>query len=226
LAVDLQKTFYEGGSLSVPGANSTIIIEFLKTLYKEGYPIVASQDSHPEDHVSFNSDGIWPRHAVKGARLNKNRYFEGDALLEGIEDMVDYVQPKGENPLYDSYSAFFNDGGYKTPLSDYLSKKSYKTLIVLGEAGNYCVKATIIDALIEGFNVILITDMTHYIPSTPETEADTFSEIRKHTRERAGFKTVNSEEFLKNPTKYTSFSAPNARMPFNLKALICASTTA
>lgn len=201
LAIDMQPVFYPGGALSVPGANATNIQYFLVILHKMGYPIVASKDSHPTNHVSFKQ---WPRHAVKGEQLDNNRFFVGDALFPVVEELAEHIQPKGENPDYDSYSAFFDDGGHDTGLSTYLSSKGYKTLIVLGEAGNYCVKASIIDALNEGFNVLLITDMTNYIPSTPETEEQTLRDINKYAFNR--FKTTTSQKFLQNPASFVDFT--------------------
>lgn len=201
VVVDPQETFYERGSLAVPGANSTIIIEFLKELYERGYPLIASQDSHPEGHVSFEQ---WPVHGLKKAKWNNKGQFEGDNLLEPLNKMVEYIQPKGESLNADSYSAFEDDDGRKTGLADYLRKKGYETLIVFGEAGNYCVRATVKDALRERFNVVLISDMTHYIPNTRKVEASTIEEYMDNAL-YSYFRSVTSFEFLDDATEILNF---------------------
>jgi len=201
LLVDPQETFYERGSLAVPGANSTIMIEFVKELYNLGYPLIASQDSHQTGHISFEQ---WPVHGLKKAKWNKKGLFEGDDLIEPLNKMVEYIQPKGESINADSYSAFEDDDGRKTGLASYLHKKQYETLIIFGEAGNYCLRTTIKDALRERFNVILISDMTHYIPNTLETEMGTIQEYRDNAR-YSYFRRVTSFEFLNDATEILNF---------------------
>lgn len=201
LLVDPQITFYERGSLAVPGANSSIFIEFVKKLYVLGYPLVATQDSHPTNHSSFS---LWPTHGLKNGKWNSRGEFEGDDLVEPLPKMVDFIVKKGESLAVDSYSGFKDENGHKTGLASYLRKKDYRTLIVLGEAGNFCVKATVIDALTEQFNVVLVSDMTHYIPNTLEIESLTRHEIEKYGI-YADFKTVSSQEILNNPVEATKF---------------------
>jgi nicotinamidase/pyrazinamidase len=126
----------------------------------------------------------WPVHGLKGGKYNDHGFWEGDDLLPGLDEISTYIQLKGENPLYDSYSGFSDDGGHKTGLETYLKTNGFTQLIVVGEAGNYCVKASILDALTAGFKVIQISDMTHYIPESAETE--TIHEIQTHANELGG----------------------------------------
>lgn len=66
---------------------------------------------------------------------------------------------KGENPLVDSYSAFFDNGRrQKTSLDDWLRDHEIDELIVMGTATDYCVKFTVLDALQLGYKVNVITD--------------------------------------------------------------------
>ncbi len=58
LVVDIQVDFTEWkkGSLAVPGTDEAYIREVLQTsrrLRQAGYPVLATQDRHPADHVSF-----------------------------------------------------------------------------------------------------------------------------------------------------------------------------
>ena len=66
---------------------------------------------------------------------------------------------KGENPLVDSYSAFFDTQcRQKTALDDWLRAHVINELIVMGLATDYCVKFTVLDALQLGYKVNVITD--------------------------------------------------------------------
>ncbi len=55
---------------------------------------------------------------------------------------------KGENPLVDSYSAFFDNGRRQaTALNAWLLEHRIAELIIMGLASDYCVKFTVLDAL-------------------------------------------------------------------------------
>ena len=196
LLVNPQYTFFEIGSNPIPGANSTHFIDFTIKLDEIGYPIIVCQKSFPSDFVSFWK---WPSHALKDSRWNKNGEYEGDDILQPISKMANYIQQNKEPDIY-IYSSFDKNRN----LLNYLNNNNYITLIVFGEAGNYHVKQTIIDALIEGFNVILVSDMTHYIPDIIEIKEKTLEEIEKYAI-NTYFKEITSEDFLKNPRKAISF---------------------
>lgn len=170
LMVDIQNDFCAGGALAVPEGDSTVdVANALIGYFKErDEPVVATQDWHPANHGSFASvqkaepytqgklDGLrqtwWPDHCVQnseGAKLHP--------LLNSKE--IDAVFQKGENPLIDSYSGFFDNGHrQKTQLDDWLFRHEIKQLVVLGLATDYCVKFTVLDALTLGYDVIVITD--------------------------------------------------------------------
>lgn len=170
LLVDIQNDFCAGGALAVPEGDSTVdVANALIRYFKErDEAVVATQDWHPANHGSFASvqkaepysqgklDGLrqtwWPDHCVQhseGAKLHP--------LLDSKE--IDAVFQKGENPLIDSYSAFFDNGHrQKTQLDDWLFRHEIKQLVVLGLATDYCVKFTVLDALTLGYDVTVITD--------------------------------------------------------------------
>lgn len=168
--VDLQNDFCAGGALAVPEGDSTIDVANALMSYckARGDAVLATQDWHPANHGSFASvqktepytqgtlDGLrqtwWPDHCVQnsaGAQLHP--------LLNTQE--IDAVFQKGENPLVDSYSGFFDNGHrQKTQLDDWLLHHEIKQLIVVGLATDYCVKFTVLDALSLGYEVTVITD--------------------------------------------------------------------
>lgn len=170
LLVDLQNDFCAGGALAVVEGDSTIDVAnaLIAWCKARGEAVVASQDWHPADHGSFASqhnaepfsqgelDGLaqtlWPDHCVQqteGAQLHP--------LLN--QHAIDAVFHKGENPLIDSYSAFFdNEHRQQTALDEWLRHHEIRELIVMGLATDYCVKYTVLDALKLGYQVSVITD--------------------------------------------------------------------
>ncbi|NTX68352.1 bifunctional nicotinamidase/pyrazinamidase [Lelliottia amnigena] len=170
LLVDLQNDFCAGGALAVAEGDSTVDVAnaLIAWCKARGEAVVASQDWHPADHGSFASqhnaepfsqgelDGLaqtlWPDHCVQqteGAQLHP--------LLN--QHAIDAVFHKGENPLIDSYSAFFdNEHRQQTALDEWLRHHEVGELIVMGLATDYCVKYTVLDALKLGYRVNVITD--------------------------------------------------------------------
>lgn len=172
IVVDLQGDFTQArqGALAVPGTDQPYIDKVLSATKKfktRGFKIIATQDFHPPDHISFytchsgkksydtlsiegRTQILWPPHCVQGTK-NADLLFDRK-IFSGI------IQ-KGMDPAYDSYSGFFDDGGAKTGMEDLLLSLHLNTLIVYGLATDYCVRATAMDAVKSGFNVILIEDL-------------------------------------------------------------------
>lgn len=189
LLVDLQNDFCAGGALAVQEGDSTIdvanaLISYCKA---KGDAVVATQDWHPSNHGSFASvqgtapfsqgklDGLrqtwWPDHCVQsseGAQLHP--------LLNTPE--IDAVIQKGENPLIDSYSAFFDNGHrQKTQLDDWLYRNEIKQLVVIGLATDYCVKYTVLDALSLGYEVTVVTDGCRAVNLHPQDGLRAFQDM-------------------------------------------------
>ncbi len=169
IVVDVQGDFTEcrQGSLAVPGTDETYLdrVEQETRRFKAmGYTVFATQDWHPENHVSFfsnhenarvfdeikingKSQVLWPPHCIQGTP---------NARVLVDNTLFDAIVQKGTHPDYDSYSGFFDDGGDPTGLETILRKRGIKRLIVYGLATDYCVRATVIDALSLGFETVLI----------------------------------------------------------------------
>lgn len=184
ILVDPQKDFtiHYNGSLGVQGTeiNSGYIervTEATAKLKGYGFTILATKDWHPKKHTSFAStypdkkpfETITLSHVLPNG---KNRSFEQilwpDHCVQGSigaeffipDSLIDQFFVKGTRPQFDSYSGIKDDGGLETDFSKYLdNNKSLKTLIVYGLATDYCVKATVIDVLDKGLNVILIKNL-------------------------------------------------------------------
>lgn len=189
IVVDLQGDFtkLKKGSLAVNGTDKAYVdkvTEATKALKKKGYPIFATQDWHPADHVSFftNHKGkkpfeaikingktqvLWPPHCVQGTENAK-------ILLD--DGLFAAVVKKCKDKKYDSYSGFQDDGGAKTEMNQILHKNGIKELIVYGIATDYCVKATAIDAAAAGYKVTVIEGLSKGV--APETTAQALEEMK------------------------------------------------
>jgi nicotinamidase/pyrazinamidase len=189
IVVDLQADFTElkSGSLAVPGTNAKYIEAVQQATQRfsdQGLAIYLTQDWHPVDHVSFftNNPGtepsqvveidgrhqvMWPPHCVQDTA--------GAEFVITIKGSIRAVS-KGNDKRFDSYSGFADDGGRKTSLNEMLQKDGIEKLIVYGLATDYCVKATVLDALKAGYQVELMLDLCRGVSS--DTTENAIVEMR------------------------------------------------
>ncbi len=167
--IDLQNDFMPGGSLAVPKGDE--IVSLINDLQEKFDLVVATQDWHPEGHASFATSHknvkefeviklqgldqvMWPEHCIQNTA---GAEYHPDLNTARIETIF----RKGTNLNIDSYSGFFDNAHLKsTGLAGYLREKNIKNLFFAGLAAEYCVYFSIIDALDEGFNAVLIEDAT------------------------------------------------------------------
>ena len=187
IVVDIQNDFCKGGSLEV--ADGEKIIPYINHLMKTNNydEIIFTQDFHPTEHKSFAvnngksvgeiielngiSQTMWPVHCVQGT---SGVEFHPD--LE--KNKATYIIKKGMNPEIDSYSAFFdNQKLIDTGLSNYLKSKDIETVEIVGLALDYCVKYTCIDAVLEGFKVVLHFKGTKAVNLHPDDAKNTVFEL-------------------------------------------------
>ncbi|HEY9154151.1 MAG TPA: isochorismatase family protein [Opitutaceae bacterium] len=129
LVVDVQYDFMEGGALGIPGASEILPFVNARIVSGEYAVVVATQDMHPADHISF---GIWPPHCVEFTR--------GAELHAGLaRDRVDVILRKGTQRGVDSYGAFVDDAGQASGLAELLKARGVGSLDVVGLATDYCV---------------------------------------------------------------------------------------
>ena len=167
LVIDVQNDFCPGGSLAVDKGDEVVpIVNRLMPVFPL---VVATQDWHPPDHVSFASSHpghkpldvveaggieqvLWPDHCVRGTR--------GAELHPRLETAgVGLLLRKGMKSGLDSYSAFFeNDHATDTGLQHYLKGLGVREVVVCGLATDYCVLSTAMDARRLGFEVTLVSD--------------------------------------------------------------------
>ncbi len=154
LIVDVQNDFCPGGALAVPEGDAVVPVlnRWIAEAENRRVPVFASRDWHPSNHVSFKErGGPWPPHCVQGTA---GAAFHPDLKLPRDAQIIS----KAVDPEADSYSAF---GG--TDLADRLRRAHVKNVWIGGLAQDYCVRATALDAIREGFRVHVITDATRAV---------------------------------------------------------------
>jgi nicotinamidase/pyrazinamidase len=156
LIVDVQNDFCEGGSLAVSGGAAVAegLTEHLQKHRGDYALVAATRDYHvdPGPHFAAEPDfkDSWPVHCVAGTT--------GAELHAGLDRaQVDEVFDKGrDTAAYSGFEARSADGRM---LAERLHEAGVEELEVAGIATDYCVRATVLDALKEGFRVRLLTDL-------------------------------------------------------------------
>ena len=167
IIVDVQHDFLPGGSLAVPDGDA--VIDVINRAMDSHSCIVATQDWHPADHLSFASnhqglaigdtvqlDGLpqilWPDHCIQNSH---GAEFHPRLNMERVEHVVQ----KGTDRTIDSYSGFFDNGQrQETDLHPFLQTKSVSKVVITGLATDYCVKFTALDAISLGYQAELLID--------------------------------------------------------------------
>jgi nicotinamidase/pyrazinamidase len=189
IVVDVQGDFtiWKKGALAVKGTDAAFIEKLRKateTLKQLGHVVLATQDWHPADHISFytNHPGrkpfdmvdvrnkkqvLWPPHCVQSTE---------NAKLLLPETFFDGVVKKGKDRRYDSYSGFQDDGGARTEMDGLLEKRGLQELVVYGIATDYCVQATALDAAKAGYKVTLVAGLSRGV--APDTTATALEEMQ------------------------------------------------
>jgi len=187
LVVDVQYDFCPGGALGVPDGDAVIMP--INRLARRFRHIVATQDWHPKDHISFASnwpgkspyemveaDGIpqvlWPDHCVQcshGAEFHKHLTMNKASL----------ILRKGTHARLDSYSALFeNDRRTPTGLDGWLRSFGIRTLFLTGLATDYCVYYSAIDAINLGYEPVVVMDAVRGVDVPAGNVARTIDQMR------------------------------------------------
>ncbi len=198
IIIDVQNDFCPGGNLAVKEGDK--IVPVINNIIKKFYKVIATQDWHPDNHLSFaeNHPGknvydvidlngikqvLWPSHCVAGTtgaefhpELDKNSFH--------------LILRKGTNPKIDSYSAFMeNDKQTITGLEGYLKNLGIKQVFLCGLATDYCVFYSAIDAISLGFETYVIIDACKGV-DFPEGNI----EKSLKTMQESGIKIIKSAE--------------------------------
>lgn len=161
--VDVQNDFCPGGSLAVPRGDEVVPVlnRYIARFGQAGAAVFASRDWHPAKTKHFQAyGGAWPPHCVQGtpgAAFHPGLTMPGEAL----------VVSKGQDPEEDAYSAFQAEDEEARAFAVALGERGVGRLYVGGLATDYCVKATVLDALREGFEVLVLKDAIRAVDVKP-----------------------------------------------------------
>jgi nicotinamidase/pyrazinamidase len=179
IVVDVQNDFCEGGSLAV-GGGADVAFSIAGVLHRwqeadedeRDYDyVVATRDHHidPGPHFSAHPDFVdsWPQHCVAGTI--------GAGFHPNLDPQpFDAVFDKGAYAA--AYSGFEGQSHDGVPLADWLRSHTVTSVDVVGIATDYCVRATALDAVREGYATRVLLDMTAGV-ARATTEA-ALSELR------------------------------------------------
>ena len=154
LIVDVQNDFCPGGALGVQGGDRVVPVlnRYIEKFAQAGIPIFLTRDWHPPRTSHFNNaGGLWPPHCIQGS---KGAEFHPDLRISDGAIVVS----KGTAVDEDSYSAFAAADERGLSLKDLLGQREIERIYVGGLATDYCVKETVLEGLMQGFQVVLLQD--------------------------------------------------------------------
>lgn len=149
LIVDVQNDFLPGGSLPVASGAAVLgpLNAWIARFQQARLPIFATRDWHPPGHCSFRPQGgPWPAHCVADSA---GAAFPSQLALPPATIVVS----KGRQREAEAYSGFAG-----SELDRELRDLGVARLFVGGLATDYCVLATVNDALRLGYRVVLLAD--------------------------------------------------------------------
>ncbi len=135
IVVDVQNDFCTG-SLAIDGAE-----EIIPIINQLDFDLVAfTRDWHPENHCSFD---VWPVHCVHdtwGAKFHPElQTHRADIIIEKGMKLEEY-------------------SGFNKRLRNLLVSRGVGRVVLCGLATDYCVFATAVEALQEGYSVHVIAE--------------------------------------------------------------------
>lgn len=163
LVVDVQNDFCPGGSLAVPDGDK--VVPVINELMKQFSLVVASKDWHPRKTVHFEK---WPVHCVHNSR--------GAEFHPGlVSERIQQVFLKGTGNRDDGYSAY---EATNLDLKQFLKEHDVTEMYVTGLATDYCVRASALDSVKNGFKTYVVTDAVAAVNLQPDDGTKALEELR------------------------------------------------
>jgi len=187
LIVDVQNDFCPGGALAVAQGDQVVPVlnRYIEIFSRNRNPVIASRDWHPAKTKHFRDfGGPWPVHCVQntpGAAFHPSLRLPEETI----------VVSKGMDPSLDSYSAFQAVDETGRALADILKGSGVQELWIGGLATDYCVKASVLDAL-RHFKVKLLMDAIEGVNIHPDDARMAVGEMLK-----AGAQEMTLDHILK-----------------------------
>jgi nicotinamidase/pyrazinamidase len=163
VVVDVQNDFCPGGALAVPEGDAVVPVlnRYAERFAAQGAAVFASRDWHPARTRHFAAyGGVWPPHCVQGT---PGAELHADLALPASAQLVS----KGMDPEEDAYSCFQARADAGGDFASLLATRGIRRLFVGGLATDYCVKATVLDALRAGLTVVVLQDAVRAVDVKP-----------------------------------------------------------
>ncbi len=164
LLVDPQLDFFPGGALAV--ADGDAIVAPINRLLAQHprAPLFATRDMHPTSTKHFLArGGMWPPHCIAGTR--------GAQFHEGLSLQRAQLFDKGTDPENDAGYSAFEGTREGQPLLDAMRAAHVDVVLVAGLATDYCVKASVLDALKHGLTTLLFLPGVRAVNLKPSDDA-------------------------------------------------------
>lgn len=174
LIVDVQNDFCPGGALAVNEGDQVIppLNAVAEAVAARGGLVLASRDWHPTDTKHFAAfGGKWPVHCVQNTP--GAAFHPALKLPEGT-----IVISKGTSREDDGYSAFEGRADDGRTLHEVLQAHGVQRLLVGGLATDYCVRASVLDALKHGYEVVVLTDAIRGVNLQPDDSERALQEMQ------------------------------------------------
>ncbi len=161
VVVDVQNDFAEpDGGLYVRDGEAVVplINDEVAAARSAGATVVYTQDWHPAVTPHFQKDGgIWPVHCVQdtwGARLHPDLAVQGPVVRKGTAGEDGYSGFSMRDPL---------TGATRPTELRSMLPEDVGRLVVVGLAGDYCVKETALDGVRLGYAVEVPLPLTRFV---------------------------------------------------------------
>ncbi len=173
IVVDVQNDFCPGGSLAVKEGDEVVPVlnEYIRRFSERGLRIYATRDRHPEMTKHFKQyGGLWPPHCVSGSL---GAEFHPDLKLP--ETAI--IMSKGMHPDEDAYSAFDAYDAMGNTLYASLRSNGIRSLYVGGLTTEYCVKETVLGAILKEFQTVFLEDAVRGVEARPGDSSRAIGEM-------------------------------------------------
>lgn len=173
LVIDMLNDFING-KLRLEGTEDIVqnIQKLLDVSRQRNIPIIFCNDAHDKQDRELK---IWGEHAIKGTK--------GAQVIKELKPMSnDYIIAKN------TYSAFFNTT-LKELLQSFYKGRGANCLIVTGIHTDICVKHTVYDAFLNGYNITVAEDGVKALPQVDKP-------ILKYMKDKYDIKINKIEDIL------------------------------
>jgi nicotinamidase/pyrazinamidase len=178
VVVDVQHDFaHPDGGLYVPGGDDVVPVvnAEIRAAQAADATIVYTQDWHPPSTPHFAKDGgVWPVHCVAdtwGAQLHEGLTVDGPIVRKGVDGGDGYSGFSVRDPVSGDEES--------TELGAILSDADVERVVVVGLAGDVCVKETALDAVRLGYEVQVPLPATAFVELEPGDGDRAVEELRR-----------------------------------------------